>query len=148
MLAWRARFLRWLEEIVPLYPPRVEVDISDLADQMTIIADGSIIMQRALADPTILERQALLHRAMVRRLFLDSCSVRVVERPRSTPIWMLRLWHASVRPIKEKGWTKCNHGILEASALLRGFCPHLLACSLCLRRYTMKGSLLIGTRPE
>src|SRR3546814_1681514 len=48
MLAWRARFLRWLEEIVPLYPPRVEVDISDLADQMTIIADGSIIMQRAL----------------------------------------------------------------------------------------------------
>src|SRR3546814_6868149 len=42
MLAWRARFLRWLEEIVPLYPPRVEVEISDLADQMTIIADGSI----------------------------------------------------------------------------------------------------------
>src|SRR3546814_2977415 len=71
MLAWRARFLRCLEEIVPLYPPRVEVDISDLADQMTIITDGSIIMQRALADHTILERQALLHRAMVRRLFLD-----------------------------------------------------------------------------
>jgi AcrR family transcriptional regulator len=71
MLAWRARFLRWLEEIVAIHSPRVEVDIRDLADQMTVIADGSIIMQRALADPTLLERQALLHRAMVRRLFSD-----------------------------------------------------------------------------
>lgn len=72
VLAWRARFLRWLEDIVRVYTPRVAVDIADLADQMTVIADGSIIMQRALADPTLLERQALLHRAMVRRLFLDS----------------------------------------------------------------------------
>src|SRR3546814_9384838 len=72
MLAWRARFLRWLEEIVPVHPPRVEMDISDLADQMTVIADGSIIMQRALADPALLERQAMLHRSMVRRLFLDN----------------------------------------------------------------------------
>jgi AcrR family transcriptional regulator len=71
MLAWRARFLRWLEEIVAIHPPRVDIDIEDLADQMTVIADGSIIMQRALADPTLLERQALLHRAMVRRLFSD-----------------------------------------------------------------------------
>lgn len=72
MLAWRARFLRWLEEIVAVYPPRVKVDICDLADQMTAVADGSIIMQRALADPTLLERQALLHRAMIRRLFTDN----------------------------------------------------------------------------
>src|SRR3546814_1837623 len=72
MLAWRARFLRWLEEIVTVHPPRVAVDISDLADQMTVIADSSIIMQRALADPSLLERQAILHRSMVRRLFLDN----------------------------------------------------------------------------
>lgn len=71
MLAWRARFLRWLEEIVPIHPPRVEVDLRDLADQMTVIADGSIIMQRALADPALLERQAMLHRTMVKRLFSD-----------------------------------------------------------------------------
>src|SRR3546814_9548329 len=30
MLAWRARFLRWLEEIVPVHPPRVAVDISEI----------------------------------------------------------------------------------------------------------------------
>lgn len=72
MLAWRARFLRWLEEIVLVHTPRIEVDLRDLADQMTVIADGSIIMQRALADPGLLERQALLHRAMVRRLFSDT----------------------------------------------------------------------------
>lgn len=71
MLAWRARFLRWLEEIVTLHRPRVDIDIRDLADQMTVVIDGGIIMQRALADPELLERQALLHRAMVRRLFSD-----------------------------------------------------------------------------
>lgn len=70
MLAWRARFLRWLEEIARLYPPRAEVSLADLADQMTVVADGSIVMQRALADPGLLERQAVLHRAMVRQLFL------------------------------------------------------------------------------
>lgn len=72
MLAWRARFLRWLEEIVALHRPRVDIDIRDLADQMTVVIDGGIIMQRALADPELLERQALLHRAMVRRLFCDN----------------------------------------------------------------------------
>jgi AcrR family transcriptional regulator len=72
MLAWRARFMRWLEEIVVLHRPRVDVDIRDLADQMTVIIDGGIIMQRALADPELLERQAMLHRAMVRCLFCDN----------------------------------------------------------------------------
>jgi TetR/AcrR family transcriptional regulator, transcriptional repressor for nem operon len=66
MLAWRARFLRWLEAIAVAYPPRIDVDLVDLADQMTVIADGSIIMQRALADPRLLERHSLLHRAMVK----------------------------------------------------------------------------------
>lgn len=71
MLAWRARFLAWLEAIVAHYPPKVDVDVEALADQMTVILDGGIIMQRALLDPTIIERQALLQRTMVRRLFLD-----------------------------------------------------------------------------
>src|SRR3546814_6884337 len=58
---------------------------------------------------------------------------------------MLRLRQTSIRPRTEKGWTKCNHGILEASAMLRGFCPHIMAGLRGLRTYTMKGSLLIGT---
>jgi TetR/AcrR family transcriptional regulator, transcriptional repressor for nem operon len=69
MLAWRRRFLHWLEEIIAVHPPRIEVDLVDLADQMTVVADGSIIMQRALADPALFERQALLHRTMVRQIF-------------------------------------------------------------------------------
>lgn len=70
MLNWRARFLRWLEEIVPKYPPRIEVNLVDLADQMSVVMDGSLIMQRAMDDSGLIERQALLHRAMVRQLFL------------------------------------------------------------------------------
>ncbi len=72
MLGWRARFKRWLEEIAKVHPPRVDVAIADLADQMTVVTDGSIIMQRALADPGLLERQTMLHRSMLRRLFLDN----------------------------------------------------------------------------
>lgn len=70
MLAWRGRFLRWLEEIAAVQPPRVPVDLTDLADQMTVIADGSIIMQRALSDPGLIERQTMLQRTMIRQLFL------------------------------------------------------------------------------
>src|SRR3546814_4105465 len=78
--AYEMRISDWSSDVCSsdlLYPPRVEVDISDLADQMTIIADGSIIMQRALADPTILERQALLHQIGRASCRGKSVSVRV-----------------------------------------------------------------------
>src|SRR3546814_5518393 len=42
MLAWRARFLRRLEEIVPVTPPSAARDVTDLADQMSATADGTI----------------------------------------------------------------------------------------------------------
>ncbi len=70
MMAWRSRFQRWLEEIAARYPPRLAVDLADLADQMTVVADGSIVMQRAFRDPELFARQALLHRDMIRLLFL------------------------------------------------------------------------------
>ena len=70
VLAWRHRFQRWLEEIVERYEPRAPVNIADLADQLSVMADGSIIMAKALRDPGLMARQAALHRDMVRLLFL------------------------------------------------------------------------------
>lgn len=70
MLDWRARFLRWLEAIAPVYPPRIPVVLEDLADQMTVVTDGSLILQRSLNDSTAVARQALLHRAMLKLVFL------------------------------------------------------------------------------
>jgi len=69
---WRNRNLTWLEAIARAHPPRIEVDLADLADQMTVMIDGSIIMCRALADPGLIERQSLLHRAMIREIFAPS----------------------------------------------------------------------------
>ena len=71
VLAWRDRFQRWLEEIVERYEPRVAIDITDLADQMSVMADGAIIISKALRDPALIARQAELHREQVRLLFLN-----------------------------------------------------------------------------
>lgn len=71
VLAWRRRFERWLSEIAATYPPKFEIDITDLADQMSVTADGSIIIAKALRDPLLLSRQADLYRKMVRLLFVD-----------------------------------------------------------------------------
>lgn len=69
VLGWRRRFLAWLEEIVQVHPPRVPVDLEALADQISVIADGAIILSRALGDSSLIGRQASLHRDMIRTLF-------------------------------------------------------------------------------
>jgi TetR/AcrR family transcriptional regulator, transcriptional repressor for nem operon len=68
-LHWRGRFRRWIDEIIAVHPPRVTVDPEALADQMTVVADGSIILSRGVADSSVIARQALLHREMIRLLF-------------------------------------------------------------------------------
>jgi TetR/AcrR family transcriptional repressor of nem operon len=67
--AWRRRFRRWIEEIAAVHPPKRPVDLEAVADQLNVIADGSIIMARAVGDPGIIARQALLQREMIRMLF-------------------------------------------------------------------------------
>ncbi len=72
VLAWRKRFRRWLSEIFETLEPVLPLEIEDLADQMTVVADGAIILARSLGDPAIIERQALLHRDMIRAAFGQS----------------------------------------------------------------------------
>lgn len=69
VLAWRARFVRWTEEIARVYPPKAHVSLADLADQMNAVVDGAILMARALGDPDLIERQAMLQRTIVAALF-------------------------------------------------------------------------------
>jgi TetR/AcrR family transcriptional regulator, transcriptional repressor for nem operon len=69
VLGWRARFERWLREIVVVHPPRTPVDLTDLADQMSVVADGAIITSKALKDPRLIGRQMAVHRDLVRMLF-------------------------------------------------------------------------------
>jgi len=69
---WRARFRERLELIAQRYPPRIEVDFDALADMVSAVADGGIILSRSLRDPTLLPRQILQYRAYVKLVFLGN----------------------------------------------------------------------------
>ena len=66
---WNARFLGYLEEIAAVHPPREPVALADIADMLSCVVDGGIIMSKALNDPRRLERQVLAFRAFVKLLF-------------------------------------------------------------------------------
>ncbi len=69
VLALRKRFADWLAEIAARHPPPRLVEVDALADQVTVIVEGAIILSRALADRQLMGRQMRLFRDQVRKLF-------------------------------------------------------------------------------
>jgi TetR/AcrR family transcriptional repressor of nem operon len=69
MLGWRERFRDRLELIAKRYPPRIPVDLDDLADMLSVVADGGIILSKVVGDRQALARQTLLYRDFVRLIF-------------------------------------------------------------------------------
>lgn len=69
VLNWRKRFRDRLDAIAAVYPPRINVDLDDMADMLSVIADGGIILAKAVEDKTVLPRQILLYRDFVRTVF-------------------------------------------------------------------------------
>lgn len=69
VLAWRNRFRERLELIAKNYPPQQEVDFEALADMAASNVEGGLILGRLLQDVTILPRQILLYRDLVRAIF-------------------------------------------------------------------------------
>jgi TetR/AcrR family transcriptional regulator, transcriptional repressor for nem operon len=72
LLGWRERFRKRLDMIAARYPPRIPADLDDLADMMTVIADGGIILSKTVKDKEALSRQVMLYRDFVRLIFLGS----------------------------------------------------------------------------
>ncbi len=70
--SWRAMFRARLEAVAARYPPKLAVDIGDLADMANTLVDGGIILSRLLDDREVLPRQILLYREFVRAVFLGS----------------------------------------------------------------------------
>jgi AcrR family transcriptional regulator len=70
VLGWRKRFRDRLEAISRRYPPRIAVDLDDLADMLSVIADGGIILSKVVKDKDALPRQVLLYRDFVRMVFI------------------------------------------------------------------------------
>jgi TetR/AcrR family transcriptional regulator, transcriptional repressor for nem operon len=72
VLGWRRRFRARLDEIAARYPPRVHVDLDDLADMISVVVDGGIILSKATRDPPLLARQVMLYREFIRLVFLGA----------------------------------------------------------------------------
>lgn len=69
VMGWRRRFRTHLDAIAGRYPPAMDVDLDDVADMLSVIADGGIILGKAVHDPGLLPRQIMLYRDFVRALF-------------------------------------------------------------------------------
>lgn len=69
ILAWRSRFLSWLEEIAEVYPPKRDVDLVAMADAVLTLSSGSVTFAKALQDTDCIARQVLFYRDTVRLTF-------------------------------------------------------------------------------
>jgi AcrR family transcriptional regulator len=74
VLNWRAHFLAELERVAERYPPCEPVDLVELADMLSTIVEGGIVMAKALGDPSVLPRQVLLQRTYIRLLFTPAAA--------------------------------------------------------------------------
>ncbi|MDX1622171.1 MAG: TetR/AcrR family transcriptional regulator [Nitriliruptorales bacterium] len=69
MRTWRERLLSKLEEVAERYPPRREVDLESLADQITVVFEGAYILSKVTADPKVVAAQLSHHRTYLELLF-------------------------------------------------------------------------------
>lgn len=69
VLSLRARFRAWLDEAVGRHPPRGAVDLDALADQVTTVVEGGIILSKATGDLKLMGRQMRLFRDHVKLIF-------------------------------------------------------------------------------
>ncbi len=72
LLAWRKRFRERFELIAQRYPPKITVNFDALADMMSGLVDGGIILSRVLKDKQLLPKQVMLYRDFVRAVFLGA----------------------------------------------------------------------------
>ena len=65
----RERFVRWLNEIVVKYPPRIDVNVEELADLLNVVVEGAIIQSKALRDESLMGKQTRLYRNYIKLIF-------------------------------------------------------------------------------
>ncbi|MDI7861314.1 TetR/AcrR family transcriptional regulator [Rhizobiaceae bacterium n13] len=68
-LMWRRRFRGMFEEIMQIYEPREPLDVDQLADMVSTVLEGGIVMSKALREPKGLSEQLLVLRTFIRLLF-------------------------------------------------------------------------------
>jgi len=69
VVRWRARFLGWFEAIDEKYRPVYSVERESLADGLSAVVEGSIVLAKALGDRKLMGRQLRLYRDMVKTTY-------------------------------------------------------------------------------
>mgnify|MGYP001145101412 CR=1 FL=1 len=72
VLGWRGRFRAIFDEIAAAYPPREAIDLDALADMISTVVEGGIVMGKALGEPHMIVGQILLLRQFVKQTFLPA----------------------------------------------------------------------------
>jgi len=72
ILSWRKLFVTRLENIKEKYAVKQDVVLDEIADMLSSVLEGGIIMSRVLSDQKILSQQILQHRTYLRFLFGDA----------------------------------------------------------------------------
>lgn len=69
LLAWRRRFLPWIESISRAYPPKSDPNLVAMADAVFGVTASALTISKALKDPQVMAQQLLLYREQVRLVF-------------------------------------------------------------------------------
>lgn len=71
LLSWRRIFMTLLDKTIEKYPMNNDRPLEELADMLTSVVEGGIIMSRCLKDRHILPTQILQYRNYIRLIFGD-----------------------------------------------------------------------------
>ena len=69
VLAWRQRFAGIFAEINAVHAPCEAVDVNALADMVSAIVEGGIVVAKVLKEPQVLAQQILLVQSYIRLLY-------------------------------------------------------------------------------
>ncbi|MEO1595997.1 MAG: helix-turn-helix domain-containing protein [Pseudomonadota bacterium] len=69
VLSWRTLFANQLEKVAALYPMRSEQSVEALADMLTSVIEGGILLSRCLENKDLLPRQLMQYHAYLKLLF-------------------------------------------------------------------------------
>ena len=72
VLRWRRRFRERLQRIAEHCPPGAEVDLDTLADMVSVLVEGGIIISHVVKDRDVLPKQIMQFREFVRVAFLGT----------------------------------------------------------------------------
>ena len=69
VMGWRLRFRKMFDDVAAQYEPQDDVDLDHLADMVSAVVEGGIVMARAMNEPMVTAQQILMLRSYIKLLF-------------------------------------------------------------------------------